>query len=113
MNVLFESRDPQRAHLRALTLLRVRFVLRRLAWLVPTVKVRLSNDDASRGGVDKHCRVEVLTQGRSAIVVHTRAASWREALDGALARAARLLLRASRRVHAARSRRTPAIDFRR
>ena len=112
MKVLFECRDPQAANLRQLTLMRVRFVLRRLIWLVPTVKVRLSDANGPRGGIDKHCRVEVQTQGRGAIIVHTRASNWREALDNALSRAARLLLRASRRVHAPRLARRPALGFR-
>ena len=113
MEVFFESRDPEGAKLRDLTLMRARFLLRRLAWLVPTVKVRLSDTNGPRGGIDKHCRVEVQTQGCGAVIVHTRARNWRTALDGALARAARLLLRANRRVHAVKGTRHPALDFQR
>ena len=35
MQVLFKSRAPQAADLRDLTERRVRFVLRRMSWLVP------------------------------------------------------------------------------
>lgn len=49
MEVFFESRDPESAKLRELSLLRARFILRRLAWLVPIVKVRLSDAHARRG----------------------------------------------------------------
>jgi hypothetical protein len=112
MKVLFESRHPDAPTLRQLSMMRARFLLRRLVWLVPTVKVRMSEAHGRRQDTDKHCRVEVQTQGRDAIVVHTRASSWREALDGALSLAARLLLRASRRIHGSRVRRRPAIDFR-
>jgi hypothetical protein len=112
MEVIFEARDPEGAKLRDLTLRRARFVLRRLVWLVPTVKVRLSDADHPRGETDKHCRVEVHTHGRGTVIVQTRAASWRTALDTALSRAARLLLRAIRRIDVGRRTRRPAVDFR-
>jgi hypothetical protein len=35
MQVVFESRDPEGARLRDLAVQRVRFVMRRLSWLVP------------------------------------------------------------------------------
>ena len=112
MKVFFEARSPESAKLRDVTLMRARFVLRRLAWLVPTVKVRLSDADHPRGMTDKHCRVEVHTQGRGTVIVQTRADSWRTALDTALSRAARVLLRAIRRVDVGRRTRRPALDFR-
>jgi hypothetical protein len=112
MEVVFEARDPESAKLRDLTLMRARFALRRLVWLVPTVKVRLSDANHPRGGTDKHCRVEVHTHGRGTVIVQTRADSWRAALDTALSRAARLLLRALRRIDAGRRARRPALDFR-
>ena len=113
MEVLFESRDPERESLRALTLMRARFLLRRLAWLAPLVKVRLSDTNGPRAGMDKHCTVEVHSQSCGGVIVHTRARSWRSALDGALSRAARLLMRASRRVHAVKRTGQPALPFQR
>jgi hypothetical protein len=112
MEVFFEARSPESAKLRDVTLMRARFVLRRLVWLVPTVKVRLSDANALRGGTHKHCRVEVHTQGRGTVIVQTRADTWRTALDNALARAARLLLRAIRRIDVRGRTRRPALDFR-
>lgn len=112
MEVFFEARDPESAKLRDLTLMRARFALRRVVWLVPTVKVRLSDADHSRGGSDKYCRVEVQTQGRGVVIVQTRARNWRTALDNALSRAARLLVRAIRRIDVGRRIRRPALDFR-
>jgi hypothetical protein len=53
MQVLFESRDPQGAQLREVAVRRVRFVMRRLTWLVPRAKVHLSDVNGPRGGVDK------------------------------------------------------------
>lgn len=112
MEVFFEARDAESAKLRDLTLMRARYALRRVVWLVPTVKVRLSDAHHSHGRTDKFCRVEVQTQGRGAVIVQTRAHNWRTALDDALSRAARLLLRAIRRIDVGRRIRRPALDFR-
>ena len=97
MQVLFESRDPHAAPLHELAERRVRFVMRRLAWLVPRARVQLSDANGPRGGVDKRCRVELKTDGAGSIVVTSVARDWRSALDTALARAASVLLRAWRR----------------
>lgn len=101
MQVLFESRDPQAAPLRQLALERACFVMRRLTWLVPRTRVRLSDINGPRGGVDKRCRVEVATRSGGVVVVVTAVArDWRSAIDQALGRAARSLLRAVRRTRA-------------
>lgn len=112
MEVLFESRNAEDVGLRELAVRRARFVLRRLAWLVPTAKVRLSDANGPRGGIDKCCNVELQTHARVTVVAHSHARDWRAAVDSALARAARLLLRASRRAHAAGPARRPALEFR-
>jgi hypothetical protein len=97
MQVLFMSRHPQADELRGLAERRVRFVLRRLSWLVPRAKVQLSDMNGPRGGIDKHCRVELSTDGAGPVVVASVAKDWRTALDDALGRAARYLLRSWRR----------------
>ena len=97
MQVLFESRHPQATELRDLTERRVRFVLRRLSWLVPRAEVHLSDMNGPRGGVDKRCQVELKTDGAGSVVVVSVAKDWRTALDDALARAARFLMRLWRR----------------
>ena len=97
MQVLFKSRDPQATDLRDLTERRVRFVLRRLGWLVPRADVFLSDVNGPRGGVDKRCQVELRTDGAGTVVVASVAPDWRSALDTALTRAARLLMRQWRR----------------
>jgi len=97
MQVLFKSRHPQATDLRDLTERRVRFVLRRLSWLVPCAEVHMSDVNGPRGGVDKRCQVELRTDGAGAVVVASVAADWRTALDKALARAARFLMRLWRR----------------
>ena len=97
MQVLFKSRHPQATDLRDLTERRVRFALRRLGWLVPRAEVQLSDVNGPRGGVDKRCQVELRTDGVGPVVASSVASDWRTALDNALARAARFLMRLWRR----------------
>lgn len=97
MQVLFKSRHPQANDLRDLTERRVRFVLRRLGLLVPHAEVRMSDVNGPRGGIDKRCQVELRTDGAGSVVVASVAREWRTALDNALARAARFLVRQWRR----------------
>ncbi len=97
MQVFFEARDPEGAPMRDLAIRRARFVMRRLAWLVPRARICLSDDNGPRGGVDKRCQVELSTQHGGVLVVTTVARDWRTAIDGALARAARAVVRRLRR----------------
>lgn len=102
MQVLFESRDPAGAPLRDLAVRRVRFVMRRMTWLVPRVRVQLSDTNGPRGGVDKRCQVELRTHTGGQVVITTIHRDWRSALDQALARAARALLRTWHRLQVRR-----------
>ena len=97
MQVLFKPRHPQAAELHDLTERRVRFALRRMGWLVPRAEVQMSDVNGPRGGVDKRCQVELRTDGAGSVVVASVASDWRTALDNALARAVRFLLRLWRR----------------
>ena len=97
MQVLFKSRHPQATELRDLTERRVRFVLRRLGWLVPRAEVQMSDVNGPRGGIDKRCQVELRTNGAGSVVVASVASDWRTALDSALARASQFLVRLWRR----------------
>jgi ribosome-associated translation inhibitor RaiA len=97
MQVLFSSRDSDANELRDQVVRRVRFVMRRLTWLVPRATVQLSDVNGHRGGVDKRCQILLRTDGRGTVVVTAMARDWRTALDSALSRAARLLLRLWRR----------------
>jgi len=99
MQVIFESRDPQGAELRDLAVARLQFVMRRFSWLVPRARLRLSDVNGPRGGVDKRCQVELNTDGAGTVVITSVARQWRTAIDSALARAARVLLRLWRRGH--------------
>lgn len=97
MQVIFESRGPAGAELRELAERRVRFVMRRLVWLVPRAKVRLTDVNGPRGGVDKRCQIELKTDHVGIVSITSRARDWRSAFEAALARAAHVLLRAWRR----------------
>lgn len=113
MQVLFYSRGDDANGLRDLAVHRVHFVLRRLTWLVPRATVQFSDFNGPRGGVDKRCQVSLRTDGRSTVVVTALARDWRGALDGALSRASRLLLRLLRRGHGLRERGQRAIPLER
>ncbi|RPH43614.1 MAG: HPF/RaiA family ribosome-associated protein [Burkholderiales bacterium] len=110
MQILFTSRDPDAREMRDITQRRLRFVLRRLAWLVPQATVRLTDVNGPRGGLDKQCQVELETVGRGRVVVASVAADWRVAIDTALARAARLLERIRTRRTASRRARPRLVE---
>lgn len=97
MQVIFKSRHPQAAELREQSERRVRFALRRLGWLVPRADVQMSDVNGPRGGIDKRCQLELRTDGSGTVVVAALAQDWRSALDSALARATRFLMRQWRR----------------
>ena len=52
MQVLFTSQDAEGDKLRDLVVQRVRFVMRRMTWLVPKATVELSDVDGTGGGID-------------------------------------------------------------
>ena len=113
MQVLFNSRHPQATQFRDLTERRVRFVLRRLGWMVPRAEVKMSDVNGPRGGIDKRCQVELRTDGAGSLVVASVANDWRAARDNALARAARFLMRLWRRGSDSRRMRQRLIDHER
>jgi hypothetical protein len=97
MQVLFESRDPNGALMHDVAVRRLRFVLRRLAWLVPRARVLFTDLNGPRGGVDKRVQVELKTDVAGTVVVSSVSRDWRSALEVALSRASRVLLRTVRR----------------
>ena len=97
MQVLIETRDIAAVDIKETAEKRVRFAIRRLAWLVPLARVQLSDINGPRGGVDKRCQIELKTDGNGIVVVTAVARDWRTALDSAIARASRALLRSMRR----------------
>jgi ribosome-associated translation inhibitor RaiA len=97
MQIIFESRDPEGSLMRDTAERRLRFVLRRLTWLVPRATLHLSDVNGPRGGIDKCCQVELKTEHAGTVVIVAKARDWRSAIDDAMARAARAVLRAWRR----------------
>ncbi len=103
MQVIFETPDPQAAELRPLAERRVRQALRRMAWLTPRVRVHLSDINGPRGGIDKRCQIELITDGGKPVVVTSLARDWFTALQSALTRATRSLLHNLQRSRTPRS----------
>jgi hypothetical protein len=99
MQIIFESRDAEGAQLRDFSVQRVRFVLRRLAAVVPLAKVQFSDVNGPRGGVDKRCQLELKSDNAGTVVIASLARDWRTALDRSLARAARVVRRSLQRAH--------------
>ncbi len=97
MQVFFTSRNAESDQLRELAVRRVRFAMRRMTWLVPRASVQLSDINGPRGGVDKRCQVQFKTDRNGTVVITSIARDWRTALDRALTRATRVLLRLRRR----------------
>jgi len=97
MQIIFESRDPEGSLMRDTAERRLRFVMRRLAWLVPRATLHLSDTNGPRGGIDKCCQVELKTEHAGTVVIVAKARDWRSAINDALARAASTVLRAWRR----------------
>jgi hypothetical protein len=97
MQIIFESRDADGAKMRALSFERVRFALRRLTVFVPHAKVQFSDVNGPRGGVDKCCQVELLTDNAGTVIISSLARDWRTALDRFLTRATRVLARSLQR----------------
>jgi hypothetical protein len=94
MQVIFESRHVIGNTVRQEALERVRFVLRRLGATVPRTKVMFTDINGPKGGVDKHCLLEVKTERSGVLVISTLASDWRTALNAGLERLVRALTRA-------------------
>jgi hypothetical protein len=97
MQVQFESRTPEAAQLRDLTIHRLQFAMRRLTWLVPRARVLLSDVNGPSGGVDKRCQLEIKTQNSGTLVITSVARDWRSALDTSLGKASQAVIRIWRR----------------
>lgn len=97
MHVVFESRNPDAVVLRDFAVKQTKFEMHRLRWLMPNVKVQLSDVAAPPGSVTKRCRVELSSKHAGQVVVTSVSRSWRLAIEAALVRAGQALLRVWRR----------------
>ena len=97
MRDVLESRAPEGARVSDLAGQRSLLGMRRRTWRLRRAKVQVSDVNGPRGGVDKRCQVELKTDGNGTVVITSLARDWRSALDSALARAARVLVRLLRR----------------
>ena len=107
MQIIVESRDARATPLREVSVARLRFALRRLKALVPRAKVQFSDVNGPRGGVDKHCQLELRTQSVGTVVIASLASDWRTALERSIARATRVLTRSLQRHQKPARSRTP------
>jgi putative sigma-54 modulation protein len=76
---------------------------------VPQVTVRLVDENGRKGGVDKHCRVEVLMPRSRGLLVDELQADMYAAIDFAADRAARAV---AREIGRRRAKRTEAAEYR-
>ena len=76
---------------------RVRFALRRLQHQVRQARVRLTDINGPRGGVDKECQLTLKQSGAGQVVVTHQGTSYAAALDAALSRASQVLVRSLQR----------------
>ncbi|WP_096697888.1 hypothetical protein [Polaromonas sp. AER18D-145] len=93
MQIIFESREPWLERLRGLAMRRVRQATRPLGWLAPRARVQMSDVQGARDGIDKRCQVELSAEGAGTVVVTSITRDWGSALQSALSRAVRALLR--------------------
>lgn len=107
MQIVVNSRHANESSIRELASHRLRFALRRLGAWIHRANVDLVDMNGPRGGQDKHCRLELTTRGAGLVVVSAKANDWHSALNKAIARAARLLVRQLKRPLATQRVRTP------
>lgn len=108
MRIIFETRDPDAVRYQRLAVRRIQRALRRLTWLAPRARVHLCDVNGPRGGIDKRCRIEVVTDSAAPVVITAMAHDWRTALHNAVARIARTLIKNWQRArHSRRVRRLP------
>ena len=111
MQVIFQSRDAAGAQMRDFAVRRVHFVMRRMSWLVPRAKVQLDDVNGPHGGADKRCHLEFKTSASGTVVVTATARNWNDALNRALARGTRAIMRGAQRERAHPRLRQPAVGF--
>lgn len=77
---------------------RLRFALGRIGGRVQRAVVRLSDVNASRGGIDKRCRLQLQLPGQPDVVIEDTRSDLYAAIAAAVERAARTLTRRTGRL---------------
>ena len=93
VHVEFDTPHREAAPLGDFAARRARFALRRLIGLNPRAQLKLARVPGSRGTPGTRCHVQLDVHGGGTAVATALAADWRVAVDDALARAVRRLLR--------------------
>jgi ribosome-associated translation inhibitor RaiA len=85
--------DETRAYIRK----RLGVKLGKYATSIERVTVRVRDVNGPRGGVDQKCRIKVVLSGLPSVVYEAKAASFKTAINGALAGVERAVRRSVRR----------------
>jgi ribosomal subunit interface protein len=72
---------------------RISFTLTRTASRIRRIDVKLSDINGSRGGIDKRCLIEIRLDGRTNVIVQDIQADMYIAIDRAISRSARTVMR--------------------
>jgi ribosomal subunit interface protein len=88
---------------------RLSIALRRVEKRVPLVMVRFVDDNGDKGGVDKHCRIEVPMPRSRVVMVDEQHPDLYTAIDFAADRTARAV---EREIGRRRAKRAEAVEFR-
>ena len=97
VKVMFDTPHRETARLGDFVARRARFALRRLIGLNPRAHVKLADVAGPGGGIGTRCHVRLETDGGGTVAATAMAGDWRVAVEDALARAVRRLLRLWRR----------------
>lgn len=88
MEVVVQARHVEAHTLREWVDTRVRFVTRRMSHTISRVVIRLKDVNGPRGGVDKHCQIQLTTAGGQVLLSSSSGRQWQSAVEAALARTA-------------------------
>ena len=86
MQIVFDANSNDAKSLKDVAIDRLRFALRRMAPQVSTARVRLTDANGPRGGVDKRAQIELKLLSRGTLIVAATAGNWHAALEDALRR---------------------------
>lgn len=88
MEVVIQASHADAHTLREWVDTRVRFVTRRMSRTISRVVIRLKDVNGPRGGVDKHCQIQLTTAGGQVLLASSSGRQWQSAVEAALARTA-------------------------